>query len=189
MFFIGLLSLPLIFSFLSPFKIQAGCVGINYNGLTIFSTPDNNSVNNASPLTFWAFSSSPSSSLSPLGAEVRPGGHSVSAPAEAAGALGHRWDLPHTPWKVWVCVSLSAPSLRHRDWHMYCIWNCWTSFSFYLFCNGLHIQYKQRRNTCSKEESINNLTHDPQLVSCIMAHVLASKPNTFLCTQDKLVNP
>lgn len=64
-------------------------------------------------------SSSLSYSLTLLGAEVRPRGHSVSAPSEVTGALGHSRDLPHTPWKVWVCVFLPAPSLRHSDWHVH----------------------------------------------------------------------
>lgn len=47
-----------------------------------------------------------------LGAEVRSRPHSVSAPSESKGSLGHWWNFPLTSWTVWVRVSLPAPSLR-----------------------------------------------------------------------------
>ncbi len=86
---------------------------------------------------FLLFSSFLSYSLSPLGAEVCPGGQSVSAPSEVACALGHRRDLPHTPWEVRVCVSLPASSLRHSDWNRNL--ELLDEFFFNQFCNRLHI--------------------------------------------------
>lgn len=125
-------------------------------------------------------SSSPSYSLSLLGAEVRPRGHSVSAPSEVTGALGHSRDLPHTPWKVWVCVSLPAPSLRHSDWHVHL--ELLDEFFSYLFLQQTSYNNAKRGHTRSKEEGINLTRQAAAHITHYDKFVLASKPTTLLCT-------
>lgn len=106
--------------------------------IRVLSTHSSNSDNNyVYPLP------SPAFSLPPTGAEIRSRGDCASAPPEAPGALGHRRDLPHAPWQVWVCVSLQAPSLRlstHRLAHTHTHLELLDELFFvYSLWNELHI--------------------------------------------------
>lgn len=115
-------------------------------------------------------------SVSPLGAEVRPRGHSAPAPSEAAGALGHRRDLPHTPWNMRVCVSFPAPPLsRSRLAHASGIIGQITL----SVCKRLHII------TATQHAMEKKATTWLQLLLHTMTFVLESKHPSFLCTPAK----
>lgn len=162
------------FSCVSLFKIQIDFLGSNDLTKYFQHQPTPQATVNPPPSPL-----SSSSLSSPLGAEVCSRGHSVSAPSAVTGALGHNGDLPHTPWKVWVCVFLPAPPLRHSDWHVHL--ELLDEFFSYLFCNRLHIITAMRTHKQQRTRHQFWLDKQQQLTSYIMTFVLASRPTTLVC--------